>query len=89
MNVELHMSLCVRGALKQLMSSRSKRSYFTKADGTPATRVEAIDHLMDELSRGRETLPMHKGCANPCKNSPTCAGFDYGPTGGCPGFSKE
>ncbi len=87
--ISLYMSLCVRGALKQLTQSRAKKSYFTDDQGRPMTRLQAIDGLMDELSAGHETIPMHKGCGNPCKNSPKCSGFDYGEQGGCPGHPVE
>lgn len=81
----VHMCLCVRGALKQLNASRAKKSCFNDDHGRPLSRLEAIDGLLDELTKGHETIPMHKGCANPCKNSAKCKGFDYGPEGGCPG----
>lgn len=87
--ISLHMSLCVRGAIKNLQGSRAKRSGFTHDNGAPMTRLEAIDALMDELAKGRETIPMHRGCGNPCKNSSLCAGFDYGVQGGCPGHPVD
>jgi hypothetical protein len=70
--IALYMSLCVRGAIKQLGASRAKKSYFTDADGQPLSRQSAIDHLMDELAKGHETIPTHKGCRNPCQNSTKC-----------------
>lgn len=87
--ISLHMCLCVRGAIKNLHGSRAKRSGFTDDNGRQLTRLEAIDALMDELAKGRETIPMHSGCGNPCKNSRLCNGFDYGPNGGCPGYPIE
>lgn len=87
--INIHMCLCVRGAIKNLQESRAKRSGFTGDNGQQLTRLEAIDALMDELAKGRETIPMHKGCGNPCKNSPKCNGFDYGDMGGCPGYPVE
>ena len=84
-----HLSLCVRGALKQLNASRAKKSAFTDDQGRPMTRLQAIDGLMDELAKGHESMPMHKGCSNPCKNSPKCKGFDYGAQGGCPGHPVD
>lgn len=86
--VSLYMSLCVRGALRRLQASRAKRSEFS-LNGVPLTRLQAIDALHDELAKGRETIPTHKGCANPCKNSPKCKGFDYSEAGGCPGFPHD
>ena len=84
-----YMHLCVRGALNQLHRSRAKKSAFTDDHGRPMTRLEAIDGLMDELSKGHECMPMSKGCGNPCKNSALCAGFDYGKDGGCPGHPSN
>lgn len=50
----------------------------------------ALEHgLMDELAKGRESLPMNNGCGNPCKNSPKCQGFNYGKEGGCPGYCVD
>ena len=87
--VNIHMCLCVRGAIRNLQGSRAKRSAFTDDKGRPLTRLEAIEGLLDEIAQGRETLPMHKGCGNPCKNSPLCKGFDFGKDGGCPGYPAE
>ena len=86
--VALYMSLCVRGALRRLQASRAKRSEFS-LKGRPLSRLEAIDALHDELAKGHETIPTHKGCGKPCTNSPKCKGFDYGPEGGCPGFPHD
>lgn len=86
--MQLHMCLDVRGALKTLMKSRAKRSAFTDTGGQPMTRMQAIDGLMDELSKGHEVVPMHKGCDSPCRNSAKCKGFDF-KGGGCPGHPVE
>lgn len=89
MSTTFHLSLSVRGAIRNLQASRAKKSAFTDDHGRPMTRLEAIDGLMDELAKGRETMPLSKGCGNPCKNSPQCKGFDFGPKGGCPGHPTE
>jgi len=83
------MSMCisVRGALGELRRSRKKGSYWNDDKGKPLTRLEAIDALQDNLTNGRETLPLGKDCANPCPHSDKgCKGFDYGKGGGCPGY---
>lgn len=84
----VYMSFDVRGSLEKLMRSRAKMSFFSK-NGRTLTRKEAIDSLMDELAKGRETLPCDSRCANPCKRNARCAGFDYGKNGGCPGHPAE
>ena len=82
-----HMCMSVRGAIRDLQSRRSKKPTEYRDDtGRPLYREEAINALMDELAQGREVIPMHKGCGNPCKNSCKCAGFDYAKGGGCPGY---
>ncbi len=82
------MCLSVRGALRELNASRAKKSYYNDDDGKALTRLEAIEALQDQLSMGREKIPMSKSCGNPCKNA-GCAGFDYGKEGGCPGYEIE
>lgn len=80
------MCLSVRGALRELNSSRAKGSYYNDDSGKPLSRMQAIESLQDELSKGREKIPMSKECANPCKHADKgCKGFDYGKEGGCPG----
>lgn len=81
-------SLCVRGAIRNLQSSRSKKTGFTDDKGRPLCKSEAIDGLMDELAEGHETIPMGKKCGNPCGHA-GCKGFDYGAEGGCPGYKVE
>ena len=83
-----YMSICVRGSLDKLMRSRAKMSYFSE-NGRTLTRKEAIDSLMDELAKGRETLPCDGKCGNPCKRDARCKGFDYGKEGGCPGHPND
>ena len=81
-----YMCLSVRGAINDLQRRRSRKSTEYRDDtGRALYREEAIDALMDELAKGREVIPMHKGCGNPCKNSCQCKGFDYKDGGGCPG----
>lgn len=80
-----YMSLSVRGAIRGLQKQRSKKTYLTDDAGRPLSKEQAIDALMDELTKGRETIPMGPKCGNPCKQA-GCAGFDYGEHGGCAGF---
>lgn len=82
------MSLCVRGAIRNLQAQRSKKTGYTHDNGNPMTKAEAIDALMDELAKGHETMPMGKKCGNPCGHS-GCKGFDYSARGGCPGYTVE
>lgn len=80
------MCLSVRGALRRLAESRSKKSEFTD-EGRPLTRLEAIESLQDELVKGRETVPLGANCSNPCQHADKgCEGFNYGKNGGCPGY---
>lgn len=90
MSKSVYMCLNVRGALNDLSRSKQKISYFTdSATGKPISRIDAIDGLCDELTKGHEVIPMHSKCGNPCQNSDKCAGFDYGKDGGCPGYEVE
>lgn len=85
-----YMCLDVRGAIRNLQAQRSsKRTGMMDNKGNPLNKAQAIDALMDDLSRGCEVIPMSKGCGKPCKNDPRCAGFDYGANGGCPGHPTE
>ena len=61
-----HIHLCVRGALKN-MTRRELGRLFRHADGRACTADEARDHLLDQLSQGREVLPFGE----------PCEGFDY------------
>lgn len=82
----LYMYMCVRGAIRNLQQSRSKKSGLLHDDGRQMTKNEAIDALMDELAEGRETIPVSSKCGNPCGHSSACKGFDFGKNGGCPGY---
>ena len=68
-----HVCLHVRGALKN-MKRRELARLFNHADGRALTADEARDHLLDQLSQGREVLPFGE----------PCEGFDYSGRG-CPG----
>ena len=83
------MCVSVRGAILNLQSQRSNKTGWDDDAGRPLNKREAINSSMDELSQGRETLPMNPKCANPCQNSPLCKGFDFGKNGGCPGYLVE
>ncbi|TJZ75615.1 hypothetical protein [Chitiniphilus eburneus] len=85
-----YMFLCVRGAIRDLQGRRRSKKHtgYTDDQGRPLNRDQAIDALMDELAKGHEVIPMHKGCGNPCRNSNACAGFDY-KDGGCPGYPVD
>lgn len=86
----ISMCVSVRGALRNLAESRSKKSAFNDNNGRPLSRMEAIDALQNELVKGHQTLPMGDDCANPCKHADKgCKGFDYGEHGGCPGYWIE
>ncbi len=84
----ISISLSVRGAIRMLQAQRSQKTYMRFDDGRPMNKAQAIDALMDELAQGRETLPMGSKCGNPCGHA-GCKGFDYGPNGGCPGYSVQ
>lgn len=79
------MCMSVRGGIRNLLAKRANaKTYMTDGAGRALSRNEAINALMDELSKGRESLPMGKHCANPCPYK-SCPGFDYGAHGGCGG----
>lgn len=69
----IHMSVDVRGMLSRLHRSRAKMGPCQHDDGRRMTRLESIDALFNELSQGREVLPLGK----------PCEGFDF--RTGCPG----
>lgn len=78
------MCMSVRGGIRMLQSKRrSAKTYMTDNAGKPLSRDVAINALMDELSKGREVIPMSPHCKNPCAYA-SCKGFDYA-GGGCPG----
>jgi hypothetical protein len=85
----VYMCLSVRGAIRNLQGQRGKRSMFNDDNGKPMSKDQALGALMDELVKGRETIPMNSKCGNPCANSDKCKGFDYGEQGGCPGHEVE
>lgn len=59
MGERVHMSMDVRGAILN-------RSFdgFINDEGTPATRRQAADFLMDELAKGHLFIPLSKDCDN-------------------------
>jgi hypothetical protein len=79
MSRTIHLCVSVRGMLNW-STSETKRNLksFTKSDGTRYSDIhEFRNALMDELSRGREVLPMGEACE----------GFDY--KTGCPGHEDS
>jgi hypothetical protein len=75
MSTTIHMCISIRGMLNWT-TAETKRNLksITKTDGSKYANVhEFRNDLMDELSKGREVLPMGK----------PCDGFDY--KKGCPG----
>lgn len=86
-----YMCMSVRGGIRHLQGLRKNaKTYMTDDQGRALSRDEAINAMMDELARGRETIPMGPHCANPCPNADKgCPGFDYGTGGGCGGFCPE
>ena len=87
--IRTSMCVSVRGAINNLHSQRSRETGFTDDAGRSLNKREAIDALMDELSKGVETMPMNPKCDNPCKNSTLCKGFNFGKRGGCPGYPVD
>lgn len=80
------MCLSVRGGINMLQAKRrNAKTYMTDNNGRPLSRDEALNELMNELAKGREVIPMGKGCGNPCAYA-SCNGFDY-KGGGCPGHT--
>lgn len=87
----VYMCMSVRGGIRHLQGLRKNaKTYMTDDQGRALSRDEAINAMMDELAKGRETIPMGPHCGNPCQNSDKgCTGFDYGEHGGCPGYCTE
>lgn len=74
MSKTFHMCLDVKGALTNWKLPAFK-NMFTREDDTTLTPTEAKAHLLDELSKGREKLPMGK-----------CDNFDF--KTGCRGHEQ-
>jgi hypothetical protein len=70
----VHMSLSVRGALKNWDDSDFSGLMINEETGEYLTSSQAKDALLDELLKGHEIIPF----------GAPCEGFDYG-GGGCPG----
>jgi hypothetical protein len=49
----IHMCMDIRGAIKNKAFSG-----FTNDDGSPATREQALEYLMDELAKGHDVIPL-------------------------------
>ena len=73
-----HSCLSVRGALMN-WSDQQFEHVFTTDDGTPMSAQEAKAELLEQLSQGREVIPL---------SSKPCEGFDY-KGGGCPGHEVK
>jgi hypothetical protein len=86
-----YMCMSVRGGIRHLQGLRkNQKTYMTDDQGRALSRDDAINAMMDELAKGRETIPMGPHCANPCPNADKgCPGFNYGANGGCGGFCTE
>ncbi|HEY1129164.1 MAG TPA: hypothetical protein VGF12_07155 [Roseateles sp.] len=80
-----HLCVSVRGALRW---PNTRLAGMFRKDGRRLKGSEVREHLMDQLAAGREHIPCDKTCANPCPRA-GCAGFDYGPEGGCPGYPTQ
>ncbi len=88
MSTVSYMHISVRGLIKALQSRRKNaKTHITDKVGQLLHRDEAIDALMDELSKGREVIPTLKTCGNPCAYA-SCKGFDY-KGGGCGGHDSN
>ena len=64
--MKLHMCLSIRGVIKNKLGKKNLKGFFVREDGKPCTHEEAIDYLMDCLSKGWEVIPMGE-----------CDNFDY------------
>lgn len=84
-----HFCISARGLIRHLRSLRKNaKTGLTDDQGRPLSRDQAIEAVIDEIAKGRLTLPMG-GCANPCPRARLgCEGFDYAEGGGCPGYQK-
>ncbi len=83
-----HLHLCqdIRGALRNWRFPADYAGVFKHADGSPATPTEARDYLLDQLSQGKDVLPLDRGCTPDCKR-PGCTGFSF--KNGCPGWDPN
>lgn len=70
-----HMCVNIRGALNQIPRNNRKNGWITDDNGNAVTNNEAIDMLLDEISKGRRVIP-----AGDCDN------FDY--QTGCKGHGN-
>lgn len=73
-----HIALNVRGFLRNHPFPDGYRGVFKHDDGRPMSPNEARDHLLDELARGHELIPIG-----------TCDNFDYSAGGGCRGHEEQ
>jgi hypothetical protein len=73
----IHGALNVRGFLKNARFPRGYRGVFRHDDGRLMTPDEARNHLLDELARGHELIPVG-----------ACDDFDYSAGGGCRGHDR-
>lgn len=78
MRKRIHMMLSVRGALRR--SDRELNGWLIDDDNRRLNGREAREVLMDQLSEGKEVLPL-------C-DPKDCPDFDYS-GGGCPGHAIE
>jgi hypothetical protein len=76
MTTTIHMSICIRGLLKNKLGKKSLKGFFTTDNGKPCTHDQAMDYLMDCLAKGWEVIPMGE-----------CDNFDY--KTGCKGHKTE
>jgi hypothetical protein len=68
------MCIDIKGILKNKMGKKSLKGFFDKENGKPCTHNEAMDYLLDCLSKGWSVIPMGK-----------CDNFDY--QTGCKGHN--
>lgn len=76
MTTRVHMSMSVRGFLRNSRFPADYEGVFLHDDGRPMTPAEARDHLLDELSMGHELIRVGK-----------CDNFD--PKLGCLGHEEQ
>lgn len=72
-----HFDLDIRGTLRNLKGrKRNAKSYANHDDGRPMTNAEFEEYLLDQLSKGRQVLPVGD-----------CDNFDY--QTGCRGHGNR